>query len=163
MHAWLCATRQQWSQCSGSVLGWVSCLQRFVGSGSPYIAMYEKLDPTNLHSYTDSGVAISVCLTLKAGPQMAFSKGCFLGFCLNFTKCSISKHHYWRSVPYFSGLKHHRVKLHTYSSSRKDEFRCIYIHLWIRSTFSGITFLNNLEPSSHLLFIFHITPVSKPA
>lgn len=67
------------------------------------------LSATNLHSYTNCGVAVSVCITLKAGPQMAFSKGCFLGFYLNSAMCSISKHHCGRSVPHFSGLKHPRV------------------------------------------------------
>lgn len=128
------------------------------------LTIYEELDPINYKSpqLQSQWCWASVCITLKAGPQMAFSKGCFLGFCVNSAMRSISEHYYGRCGPYFSGLKHRRVKLHTCSSSKNDEFCCIYIHLRIRSTFSVVTFLKNLEPSSHLLFLFCIIPASKP-
>lgn len=90
-------------------------------------------------------------------------KGVFPGFLLKFCHEQHFKASLWKVCPIFLRPKAPHSQLHTCSSSRNDGFCCIYIHIWIRSTFSVVTFLKNLGPSPHFLFIFHIVSASKPS
>lgn len=128
-------------------------------------AIYEELDPIDykspqLHKQWCGNIGLH---HIESWSLNGIFKGVFPGFLLKFCHEQHFKASLWKVCSIFLRPKAPHSQLHTWSSSRNDEFCCMCIHIRIRSTFSVVTFLKNLGPSFQFLFIFHIISASKPA